>query len=114
MQKYINAKHDANFLQNCKTNDVFPKFVRCKNIKYKTLRERIKYYTRNLNDALNKQCKELNKLLTEHDNLKLNLVNSTTWMKAQLILFSVKRLQSNHCKTVLARHKKKLDALIIN
>ena len=48
----MKAKHDVNFLQNCKTN-VFPKFVRWKNIKYKTLPERTKYYTRNLNDALN-------------------------------------------------------------
>ena len=78
-------------MQNGKTN-VFPKFVRWRDIKYKTLREHIKYYTRNFNDALNKRREELNKSLTEHDNLKLNLVNSTTWMKAQLILFSVKRL----------------------
>ena len=114
LQKYMRAKHGVNFLQNCKINNVFPKFVRWKNIKYKTLGERIKYYRRNLNDALNKQCKELNKLLTENYNLKLNLVNCTTWMKAELILFSVKQLQSNCCKTVLARHEKKLDALIIN
>ena len=110
----MKAKHDVNFLQNCKTNNVFPKFIRLKNIKYKTLHELIKYYTRNLNDALNKRRKELDKLLTENDNLKLNLVNSTTWLKAQLLLFSVKRLQSNRCKTVLARHEKKLNALIIN
>ena len=75
----MKAKHDVNFLQNCKTNNVFPKFIRLKNIKYKTLHELIKYYTRNLNDALNKRRKELDKLLTENDNLKLNLVNSTTW-----------------------------------
>ena len=114
LQKQMKAKRDVTFLQNCKTNNVFPKFVRWKNTKYKTLRERIKYYTRKLNDALNKRRKELNKLLTENDNLKLNLLSSTSWMKAQLILFSVKRLQSNLCKTVLARHEKKLDALIIN
>ena len=83
-------------------------------IKYKALRERIKYYTRNLNDALNKRRKELNKLLIENDNLKLNLVNSTTWMKVQMILFLVKRLQSNRWNTVLARQEKKLDAPITN
>ena len=33
-------------------------------------------------------------------------------MKA--VLFPVKRLQSNRCKTVLARHEKKLDARTIN
>ena len=62
-----------------------------KNIKYKTLRESVKYYTRNLSDAQHKRYIELNKVLTENDNLKLNLVNSTTWMKVQLILFSAKR-----------------------
>ena len=41
---------------------------------------------------LSKRRKELHKSMTEHDNLKLNLVSSTTWMKAQLMLFSVKRL----------------------
>ena len=41
---------------------------------------------------LNKRRKELHKSMTEHDNLKLNLVSSTTWMKAQLMLLSVKRL----------------------
>ena len=40
--------------------------------------------------ALRKRRKELDKFLTEHDKLKLKLVNSTTQMKAQLILFLVK------------------------
>ena len=78
LKKYMKAKYDVNFLQNCKTNIVFPKCVRWKNIKYKTPHERVKYYARKLNDALNKRCKKLNKLLTEHDNPKLNLMNSTT------------------------------------
>ena len=66
LQNYMKARCDVNFLQNCRTNNVFLKFVRWKNIKYKTLSERIKYYIRNLSDALNKQCKEFNKLLSEH------------------------------------------------
>ena len=41
-------------------------------------------------------------------------MNSTARKKTQLILFLVKRLQSNHCKTVLTRHEEKLDVLIIN
>ena len=114
LQKYMKARHDVNFLQNCKTNNVFPKFVKWKNIKYKALRERNKYYARNLNDALDKRRKELKHFETERDKLKVNLVNSTTWMKSQLLLFSIKRLQSNLCKKTLARHEKKLGALIIN
>ena len=110
----MKPRHDVNFLQNCKTNNVFPKFVKWKNIKYKALRERNKYYARNLNDALDKRRKELKHLETERDKLKVNLVNSTTWMKSQLLLFSIKRLQSNRCKKTLARHEKKLEALIIN
>ena len=65
-------------------------------------------------DALDKRRKELKHLETEHDKLKVSLVNSTTWMKSQLLLFSIKRLQSNLCKKTLARHEKKLGALIIN
>ena len=59
-----------------KIANIFLKFVRWKNIKYKTLRERIKYYTRNLNDALNKRRKELNKLQTDNDNLNFDLDES--------------------------------------
>ena len=86
-------RHDVNFLQNCKTNNVFPKFVKWKNVQYKALRERNKYYARNLNDALDKRRKELKHLETERDKLKVNLVNSIKWMKSQLLLFSIKRLQ---------------------
>ena len=104
----MKARHDVNFLQNCKANNVFPKFVKWKNINYKALRERNKYYVRNLNDALYKRRKELKHLETERDKLKVNLVNSTTWMKSQLLLFSIKRLQSKRCKKTLARHEKKI------
>ena len=112
LQKYMKARHDVNFLQNCKTNNVFPKFVKWKNITYKALREHNKYYARNLNDALDKRRKELKHLETERDKLKVNLVNSTTWMKSQLLLFSIKRLQSNRSKRTLARHEKKLELLL--
>ena len=61
LQEYMRAKHD--FLQNCKTNNVFLKFVRWKNIEHKALDECIKYYTRNLNDA-NKRLKELTGILS--------------------------------------------------
>ena len=97
----MKARHDVNFLQNYKTNNVFPKLVKWKNIKYKALREFNKCYARNLNDALHKTRKELKHLETERDKLKVNLVNSTTWMKSQLLLFSIKRLQSNRCKKKL-------------
>ena len=61
----MKARRDVNFLQNSKTNNVFPKFVKWKNIKYNALRERNKYYGRNLNDALDKRRKELKHLQTE-------------------------------------------------
>ena len=61
----MKARRDVNFLQNSKTNNVFTKFVKWKNIKYNALRERNKYYVRNLNDALDKRRKELKHLQTE-------------------------------------------------
>ena len=58
LRKWMKAKNDINFLHECKTNDIYPKFVRWKNIKNKTPKERNTYYSKNLNSAINKRRKE--------------------------------------------------------
>lgn len=40
-------------------------------------------------------------------------MNCTNLKKVQLVLFSVKRFHSNHCKTVSASYGKQLDDLMI-
>ena len=61
----MKAKHDMHFLHECKSHNAYPKFVRWKNIKNKTPKERNNYYNKNLNSAVNKRRQEL-KLLTEN------------------------------------------------
>ena len=41
--KLMKAEHDVHFLNECKSQDVYPKIVRWKNIKNKTLHNRIKH-----------------------------------------------------------------------
>ena len=44
LRKFRKAEKDVKFLTDCKSSNVYPKFVRWKNIKTKSPRERIKYY----------------------------------------------------------------------
>ncbi|MEO0683799.1 MAG: hypothetical protein AAFY76_01795 [Cyanobacteria bacterium J06649_11] len=47
-------------------------------------------------------------------DLKDQLITSTTWMKRNLILFSINRLQNNISAETSQRHQNKLDTLIVN
>ena len=62
LKKYMKANHDVNFLNQCKQEKDFPKFVQWKNIKSKNPHERNRYFTRKPNGAINKRRKELNLL----------------------------------------------------
>ena len=113
LNKYLKAKHDVNFLNQSK-EEVFPKFLQSKNIKSKNHLERNRYLTRNLNDAINKRCKELDLLKKGHDYSKGKLLSSTTCMKGQIILFSINRVQSKRYDYIKEKHQKKLDTIIVN
>ena len=113
-EKFRKAEKDVKFLTDCKSSNVYPKFVRWKNIKTISPRERIKYYSRLLNEALDKLHKELKTLRTKHDEIKTTLLNKATFIKGKLIVYSIGRLQSNVCKRTTQRHEKKLDALTVN
>ena len=56
----------------------------------------------------------MNLLKKERDYSKEKLLSSTTWMKGQIILFSITRMQSNRCRYIKEKHQKKLDAIIVN
>ena len=55
----------------------------------------------------------MNLLKKEHDYSKEKLLSST-WMKGQIILFSITRMQSKRCRYIKEKHQKKLDAIIVN
>ena len=56
----------------------------------------------------------MNLLKKEHDYSKEKLLPSTTWMKGQIILFSINRMQSKRCLYIKEKHQKNLDAIIVN
>ena len=78
LRMWMKAKHDAHFLHECKSYNVYPKFVRLRNIKSKTPKERNNSYNKNLNSAIDKRRQELKTLIEEHDCILKNLKNSTT------------------------------------
>ena len=107
----VEAKLDREFLNSYKDNSVYPKFVRWKNAKYKSLRERNKLYLKNLKDAINNNIKKLEK---GHEQAKETLKQTATWMKYHLINYSVNKLQEKQTKVIKDRHLKKFDALLVN
>ena len=96
------------------SHNVYPKFVRWRNIKNKTPKERNNYYNKNLNSAINKRRWELKTLTEEHSSILKNLKYSTTWMKGTLVIYSIKQPQNKLCNKTKERHQKKLDNLVIN
>ena len=111
--KFIKAKHDVKFLSDCKKFDVYPKFVRWKNIKTKDPRERNNYYSKNLKSATGKRRRELHNLTEKHDIAYKALKDLTTWMNSNLIIYSIKQKQNKICEKSKRRHQKKLGNLII-
>ena len=90
------------------------KFVRWRNIKNKTPKERNNSYNKNLNSAINKRRRELKTLIEEHSSILKNLKDSTTWMKGTLVIYSIKQQENKLCKKTKGIHQNKLDNLVIN
>ena len=77
---------DIQFLHNCKSNVVYPKFIRWKNIPTENNRYQRAFYGRLLNDKIKEKLqkrKDLNKELPNNCFRTLN--NSTACMKEQII-----------------------------
>ena len=110
----MKAKHDMHFLHECKSHGVYSKFVRWRNLKKKTPKERNNYYNKNLNLAINKGILEPKTLTEEHSLVLENLIYSTTCMKGNLVVYSIKQQQNKLCKKTKERHQKKLDNFVIN
>ena len=110
LRKWMKAKHDLHFLHECKSHIVHPKFAHWKNIKNKTPKKRNNSYNKKLNSAINKKRQELKTLTKKHSSILKNEKDSTTWMKATLVIYSIKQQQNKLCKKT---HHKKLDNLVI-
>ena len=114
LRKWMKAKRDVHFLLECRSHNVYPKFVRWINIKNKTPKERNYYYNKNLDSAIYKRSRELKTLTEEHSSILKKLKDSATCTKGTLVIFSIKQPQNKLSKKMKERHQKKLDYLVIN
>ena len=94
LRKWMKAKHDAHFLHECKSHNVYLKFACWRNIKNKTPKKRNNYYNKNLNSAVNKRRRGLKTLTEEHTSILKNLKDSAIWMKGSLIIYPIKQQQN--------------------
>ena len=113
LRKYIKAKLDTKFLKKCKSSTIYPKFVRWKNVKNKQLKDKNRQYHVNLVNPLQDRNNDLRSLTKKHDEMKIQLRQSTTWMKYHSIIYSLNRLQSSKTCIIEKRHQKKYDNLLI-
>ena len=95
------------FLHNCKSNVANPKFIRSKIIPTKNEQYQNAFYARLLSNEIKE--KDFNKELLKCLG---NLQNCTTWMKAQIIKYSVNCYINKQMAKLKERQKKKLDGLI--
>ena len=65
-----------------------------------------------LNETINEKNTDITNLRQTTAQLKTAIFEKTTWMKAQLIVFSVNRLLSSEKSKVKKLHAKKLEALL--
>ena len=101
------------FLHNCKSNVVYPKFIRWKNIPTKNKWYQNAFYRCLLSDEIkekHQKRKDLNKKILNRLGI---LRNSTTWMKVQIIKYSVNCYINKQMTKVKEQQNKKLDGLIV-
>ena len=78
----------------------------------KKKKRRQKFHKLLLNEGINEKNTDINYLRDKTAQLKTAIFQNTTWMKAQLIVFSVNRLLRSEKTQVKRRHAKKLEALL--
>ena len=111
MKKINRCECMLKFLYNCRYKDVFPKFVRLRNINNQPLKKKSRYYRRILFDEIDEKIKHLK-------NLKLQLVKEhallngiTTWIKNSVLTYRLKMVISKGERNIKTQNKI-LDGLI--
>ena len=96
----------------CKKLNVYPKFIKWKNIDTLPKKKQNRYHRLLLTDAIKDKNSRIVNLSKQCSVLRNELFNGTTWMKAQLIIFSINRLLKSEMAKVKTRHNKKMDNLL--
>ena len=83
------AELDLRFLYDCKDNNVYPNFVKWRNVKHLRPKSREQWYKRNLNDLITEKRNSITDLKSTSANKDDTLRNTTTWMKYHVIKYSI-------------------------
>ena len=92
---------------------MYPRFVRWKNLRIKHAKKRIQHQKRLLKGSIEETKARVNQLNKETKDKEKILRGKSTWMKFQLVKFSVANLNLKEQTKIEQRHAKKLDSLII-
>ena len=114
IRKLRKAELDLRFCYQCVENNVCPKFIKWTNVKRLRPKLRDSYFKRIFQDNIREKKQQIADLRSKTATKVNVLHNSTTWMKYQIIKFSINRLLDHEATKITKRHQRKLDALIIN
>ena len=110
--KSLKLQLDIKFLNNCKDNNVYPKFVRWRNLKSKRHKLRATFHKRILNDAIREQHVKLRNLKAELPLFKERLMAHGNWLKMTCIRYSAESFANRDLIPIKDRHQRKFNNLL--
>ena len=113
LRRLTKAELDLGFLRKCKESEVYPKFVRWRNInQLRRKKKQHRFHKLLLNEAINEKNANISNLQKVNSQLKAEIFGNITWMKAKLIIFSTNRLLYREKNKISQRHAKKFQRLM--
>ena len=100
------------FLMKCRDANVYPKFVRFKNLKNTPYKKKRRYYRRILLDEIASKNKSIRNLKQEFSEAKHVLHNNTTWLKSKCISYTLNNIANKEVRKLNASLEKKLDKIL--
>ena len=85
MRKLEKANLDINFFNKCKDINIFPKYLKWSNVKYKLLHIKINLYQRNLNNAIKEKNNDIRNLSADYDTNQTRLKETTTLIRHKIL-----------------------------
>ena len=111
-KKLIRCELAIQFLARCRDTNVFPKFTRWKNANNKDAKTRERYRRKVLLDELKKKHQEVKTLRDTVKTAETDLYAAMTFIKKNVLKWSISRLNEAERQLVQKRHEKKYKNLL--
>ncbi len=103
---------DLNFLIKCRDNNITPKFVRWKNLKFKRHNLRSTYHGKILKETIQDQHKSLVTLKKSLNEQEILLTSRTTWLQNLKLKYNAQRPMDKKLLSTSLRHQRKFQSLL--